>query len=283
VPASIEPIDFHGLPAFALTAPDGARALVTPYGAQLQAWAPAGGDERLYLSDRAVFERGSPIRGGAPVVFPQFSTFGSLPRHGFVRTLDWALAEQRTGADFASVTLRLTDSLVTRTAWPHAFALELTVSVGGDRLDLELEAENPGEQSFEFTCALHTYLRVAEIETTRLFGLRGLHYRDQLAGGKERAEQQESLVIDAPVDRIYQGPPGELMLREPARSLSIQSTHFTDVVVWNPWDQGDATLPDLPRTGFRRFLCVESAAISQPIALKPGDAWWGRQTLIAVR
>jgi glucose-6-phosphate 1-epimerase len=283
VPASIEPIDFHGLPAFALTAPDGARALVTPYGAQLQAWAPAGGDERLYLSDRAVFERGSPIRGGAPVVFPQFSTFGSLPRHGFVRTLDWALAEQRTGADFASVTLRLTDSLVTRTAWPHAFALELTVSVGGDRLDLELEAENPGEQSFEFTCALHTYLRVAEIETTRLFGLRGLHYRDQLAGGKERAEQQESLAIDAPVDRIYQGPPGELMLREPARSLSIQSTHFTDVVVWNPWDQGDATLPDLPRTGFRRFLCVESAAISQPIALKPGDAWWGRQTLIAVR
>ena len=155
--------------------------------------------------------------------------------------------------------------------------------MGGERLDVELEAENPGAQAFEFTCALHTYLRVAEIETTRLFGLRGMHYRDQLASGQERLEQQESLAIDAPVDRIYQAPAGGLMLREQDRSLSIQSTHFTDVVVWNPWDQGAATVSDLPRTGFRRFLCVESAAISQPIALKPGDAWWGRQTLIAVR
>jgi glucose-6-phosphate 1-epimerase len=283
VPASIEPIEFQGLPALALTAPDGARALVARYGAQLLAWAPAGGDERLYLSDQAVFERGRPIRGGAPVVFPQFSTFGPLPRHGFVRTLDWAPSEQGIGADFASVTLRLTDSPQTRAVWPHAFALELTVSVGGERIDIELEAENPGEQRLEFTCALHTYLRVAEIETTRLFGLRGMHYRDQLAGGKERVEQPESLAIDAPIDRIYRAPAGDLLLREHARSLSIHSAHFTDVVVWNPWDQGDATFPDLPRTGFRRFLCVESAVISQPIALQPGDAWWGRQTLIALR
>jgi glucose-6-phosphate 1-epimerase len=280
---SIDAVDFHGLPAVRLTAPDGACALVTLYGAHVQSWIPAAGGERLYLSERAHFERALPIRGGVPVVFPQFSTFGPLARHGFARTADWELAGQRVGTDFASVTMRLTDSAATRALWPHAFALELTVSVGDDRLDLELGAENPGQSAYDFQCALHTYLRVGEIEATRLYGLRGLHYRDMTQAGAERTEQQDAVEIGAPVDRIYPAPPAELMLREADRSLSIQSMHFTDVVVWNPWDSGSVALGDLPPTGFRRFLCVEGAVIAKPISLAPGGEWWGRQTLIAVR
>jgi len=279
----IDTVEFHGLPAVRLTAPDGACALVTLYGAHVQSWTPASGEERLYLSERAKFQRGEPIRGGVPVVFPQFSTFGPLARHGFARTADWELTAQRMGADFASVTMRLADSARTRTLWPHAFALELTVSVGDDRLDLELGAENPGHSAYDFQCALHTYLRVGEIETTRLYGLRGLHYRDMTQGGAEHVEQQDALEIGAPVDRIYPAPASELMLREPARSLSIQSLHFTDLVVWNPWERGGAALADLPATGFRRFLCIEGAVIAKPISLAPGGEWWGRQTLIAVR
>jgi glucose-6-phosphate 1-epimerase len=279
----IDRVDFHGLPAVRLTAPGGACALVTLYGAHVQSWIPASGDERLYLSERAQFQPDVPIRGGVPVVFPQFSTFGPLARHGFTRSMDWELAAQRVGADFASVTMRLADSPDSRALWPHPFALELTVSVGDDRLDLELGAENPGPTAYDFQCALHTYLRVADIETTRLYGLRGLHYRDMTHGGAERVEQQDALEIGAPVDRIYPAPATELMLREPARSLSIQSVHFTDLVVWNPWDSGSLAIADLPPTGFRRFLCVEGAVIAKPISLAPGDEWWGRQTLIALR
>lgn len=280
---TVEAVEFHGMPAVRITAPDGACALATLYGAQVQSWIPAAKEERLYLSERAQFQRAVPIRGGIPVVFPQFSTFGPLARHGFARTSDWELTAQRVGADFASITLRLTDSGTSRAQWPHAFALELTVSVGDDRLDLELGAENPGQDPYDFQCALHTYLRVAEIETARLYGLRGLHYRDITRAGAERVEQEDALAISASTDRIYAAPAGELMLREPTRSLSIQSMHFTDLVVWNPWDSGNTGLSDLAPEAFRHFLCVEGAVIAKPISLAPGGEWWGRQTLIALR
>jgi glucose-6-phosphate 1-epimerase len=280
---AVEPVEFRGLPALRLASPDGAQALVTLHGAQLLSWIPAGGDERLYLSERAAFEHGKAIRGGVPVIFPQFSGFGPLPRHGFARIAAWDFSEQRAGADFACATLRLTDSAESRAQWPHAFALELTVCVGDNRLDVELEAENPGDTAYSFTCALHTYLRVAEIETARLFGLRGVHYRDQAQSGAERVDTQEALEVGAPVDRIYHAPPGELMLREPDRSTSVSSTNFPDVVVWNPWTDSSPAIADLPPTGFRRFLCVEAAAVAQPLVLKPGEQWWGRQALIALR
>lgn len=281
--AGIEAVEFNGMPALRLTAPDGACACVTLYGAQVLSWIPAAGQEQLYLSERARFKRPEPIRGGIPVVFPQFSTFGPLARHGFARTSDWTPGAQRVGRDFATVTLGLTDSAATRALWPHAFGLELTISVGDDRLDVEIGAENPGSEPYAFQCALHTYLRVAEIEHTRLFGLRGAHFRDMTAAGAQRVESEEAVTISTLTDRIYAAPAGELMLRESTRSLSIQSTQFTDLVVWNPWDSGSAAIADLPPLGFRRFLCVEGAVIAKPISLKPGDQWWGRQTLIALR
>ena len=39
----------------------------------------AGDDERLFLSPQSALDNHSPIRGGVPVVFPQFATYGSLP------------------------------------------------------------------------------------------------------------------------------------------------------------------------------------------------------------
>jgi glucose-6-phosphate 1-epimerase len=54
------------------------------------------------------------------------------------------------------------------------------------------------------------------------------------------------------------------------------------VVVWNPWEEKCAALPDMPKDGFRRMLCVESAAAAKPVALEPGDTWFGRQTLVAL-
>src|SRR5262245_34324600 len=93
-------LDHHGLPALRLTAADGATALVTHYGAHALSWIPAGGDERLYLSETAVFQPGTAIRGGIPVIFPQFGTLGPLPRHGFARTRTWTLEQTRAGADY---------------------------------------------------------------------------------------------------------------------------------------------------------------------------------------
>ena len=276
-----EAIEFHGLPALRLAVGDGASAVVTQHGAHLVSWIPAGGAERLYLSERSLYTTGTAIRGGVPVVFPQFSGLGPLPRHGFARTCEWSITETRSGPDFAVANLRLTDSDATRALWPHAFAAELTVAIGGNRLDIELEVENPGKDTLRFTCALHTYLRVAEVETVRLEGLRGLRFRDQTRGS-ERLDGADSVTVSAEVDRIYFGPTKTLLLREPKRSLGIQAEALPDVGVWNPWEEKCALLGDMPPDGFRRMLCVEAAAVGTPIALSPGESWWGRQTLVAL-
>jgi glucose-6-phosphate 1-epimerase len=276
-----ESIDFHGLAALRIVAPDAASAVVLLHGAQLVSWVPAGGEEQLYLSERATFQPGTAVRGGVPVIFPQFSKFGALPRHGFARTQGWKLEQSHGGSDFAGATFTLRDSEQTRALWPHAFSLELTISLGGDRLDIELAAQNPSAERFGFTCALHTYLRVAEIESARLYGLRDVYYRDYTDNGREHADSDDALAIARETDRVYFAGPEELMLREPRGSLAIRSTGFTDTVVWNPWKEKCRQLADMPPEGFRHMLCVEAAVATEPIKLNCGEEWWGRQTLIA--
>ncbi len=112
-PPSPEIIDFRGVPAVRPCAPDGAEATVLLHGAQVVSWRPAQGgrpgEERLYLSDQAVFEAGHAVRGGVPVIFPQFERRGPLPRHGLARTRNWSAIEMRAASDHALTVLRLTD------------------------------------------------------------------------------------------------------------------------------------------------------------------------------
>ena len=85
-------IDVLGQPALKIQSPDGAQATVLLHGGHLVSWKPAGGEEQLYLSPTAVAGQGQAIRGGVPVIFPQFEQRGpdvSLPRHGLARTRTW--------------------------------------------------------------------------------------------------------------------------------------------------------------------------------------------------
>lgn len=277
----ITEIEFHDQPALELVTARGARALVSPFGGQLLSWQTAPGHEQLYLSDDAVFDRQRPIRGGIPVCFPQFGTQGKLPRHGFARTALWEVRESRAADDYALLTLGLTDEAAAPDNWLWPFDAELTVLLGQDRLDVELQVENTGHAQMAFTAALHTYLKVAEVENARLHGLQGHHFRDALSA--ESGEQQEAaevLVVEGGMDRLYRNVDHPLLLVDGARRVAIDQEGFPDVVVWNPWEDGAARLDDLPNLGFRRMLCVEAAAASQRMALDPEESWFGRQSLV---
>lgn len=280
--ATIESIEFHGQPAVRLATSDGASAIVSLFGAQILSWIPAGGVERLYLSPVAVHDGRTPVRGGIPVCFPQFAELGTLPKHGLLRTLSWQLVEQRAGDTYAHATLRITDSDATRALWPARFAAELTVAIDRDRLDVEFEVENCGDASFSFTAALHTYLRVHEVEHARLEGLHGCTYRDAARGNQLVRESGDAVTIEAETDRVYRSASRPLLLRDSGRCLAIKSDGFPDVVVWNPWEQRCAQLADMPPNGFRHMLCVEAAVEAQAVELEPGADWFGRQTLVAI-
>lgn len=271
-----------GLPKVSLTAPDGARAEVYLQGAHLTSWIPAGGEERLFLSRTAEFRAGTALRGGVPVIFPQFSGLGPLPKHGFARVSVWKFAGTDTCTSCVAAKFLLRDSDTTRALWPHAFLAELTVMLGGPWLEIALCVTNTGLGALDFTAALHTYLRVAEACATVVEGLSGVRYRDQAAGGDaERVQPESALTLSGEVDRLYLSAPCTVVVREPNRRVESVMTGFPDVVVWNPWAERGAALPDLEPEGYRHMVCVEAAAAGTPIHLDRDDGWCGSQRLTA--
>jgi glucose-6-phosphate 1-epimerase len=259
------------LPSVLIEGADGARAAVSLHGAQVISWVDSGHDEQLFLSSLTDVKPGSAIRGGIPVIFPQFSTFGSLPKHGFARTSDWSLV--RPG------TFRLTDSTASRAVWPHPFVVEVTVTVGARTLDVHLRVRNPGRDPFEFTAALHTYLRVNDVHRVVVRGLEGAEYRDSTAGGTTRVQPEHPLSIVGEVDRIYPDVSRPIDVEESDRTRRCSMTGFRDVVIWNPGPT--PSFPDMEPGGYERMLCVEAAAIVLPIRLESGDEWVGTQQLEA--
>lgn len=269
-----------GQPAVRIQSPDGAHATVLLHGGHVVSWCPAGGQEQLYLSPQAVATAGKAVRGGVPVIFPQFEQRGpdhSLPRHGLARTRTWAVESSRLGKEHAQVTLALDDSAETRALWPHSFTLELTVSVSGQGLDLELHAHNPGTTSWPFAAALHTYLAVSDLGAVRLQGLEGCHYIDNVAGGEALEDHPEKRFYGE-MDRIYAKAPS-LLLRDGPRRLGIEAHEMPDVVLWNPGPDKCSDLSDMPDDDWQRMLCVEAALISEPVTLGPDERWTGRQSL----
>ena len=261
-----------------LQAADGARLEVLPYGAHALSWMPAGErDSRLFLSSAAEYRQGVSVRGGVPVVFPQFSGHGSLPKHGFARLQTWETLQQGP----SGCRLRLRESAQTLALWPHPFELQLDLALEANRLQVALTALNTGSSAFEFTVALHSYLQVGDIHHARLHGLQGRRYLDAVRDREHHVQQEEPLVLGEWIDRIYFDAPGELLLEEPSRRLRIRQEGFTDTVVWNPAAALTATLPDLQPDDWRRMLCVEAGTTVTPLRLEPGQHWRGAQILIA--
>jgi len=283
-PATVVPVPgLGGLPRIELAAADGARAEIYLHGAHVTSWFPVGATEdRLFVSEKAIFTDDAAIRGGVPICFPQFADQGPLPMHGFVRSLPWQLLRAGAQADgTAQAHLRCTDTPATRALWPHAFALDCTVTVGGGTLSVALAVRNTDTVAFSFTAALHTYLRVQDLRATRVRGLAGAHYRDKVLGVDDAVETASELPIDRFLDRVYRAAPADLAMLEPTRQLDIRTTGFYDTVVWNPDAPKSATIADMEAGGYLRFLCVEAALAHAPVTLAAGAAWQGSQTLRA--
>lgn len=259
-----------------LLAPGGATASILHHGAQVASWRSAGGLENIYLSECADFSPGSAVRGGAPICFPQFSTLGGLPLHGFFRNQTWTPVD---GNGSGIARLRLVDTPETRAMWPHSFQAELQVTLAENSLEIGLSVQNTGTEAFSFTAALHTYFRVTAIENISISGLQGIRYLDKLEDNAVLVETSERLKVDRPLDRIYYNTTSPLILEDGDRQLRISGQGMPDAVVWNPGPERCATIADLPDDAWRHFVCIEAAVIDHPVSLAPGATWRGIQRL----
>lgn len=245
------------LPALRLRADDGAEAVVTLYGAHLVSWKTADGKERLFCSALSAMDGGAAIRGGVPVIFPQFATRGTGMRHGFARVSNWRV----NGAAFELNETDLAPAI--GAAWPHRFALALTVEVGGNALRMGFEVRNTGDEAFSFSSALHSYWQVNDIGKVSVSGV-----------------QEGALTLPGKHDQVYFDIGGDIVLRDGADMLTLSQQGFRDAVVWNPGAEDAAALKDMGDEEYRRFVCIEAAQI-EPYTLPPGAAWIGVQSATA--
>ncbi|MGD9842024.1 MAG: D-hexose-6-phosphate mutarotase [Steroidobacteraceae bacterium] len=259
--------------------PNGSSAQIHEYGAHITSWCTTDGMERLFLSQRAEFREGAAIRGGVPIIFPQFAGLGHLPKHGLARTANWQrVSVPNELAD--SALFRWQDNEATYAIWPQQFVAEYKVSLGVDSLSMQLSIRNTGKHSFIFTAALHTYLRVRHIAQISISGLQDLRYSDSAVGGMDSFDSASSLRVEGELDRIYYSTVQPIKVFERGhRTLVCRADGFADTVVWNPGAEKAATLLDLEPDGYRHMLCVEAAAIGAPIVLQPLASWSGTQYL----
>lgn len=273
-----------GLPKVVLAHASGAAAEVYLLGAHVASWKTADGKERLFLSGRSLFEEGKAIRGGVPLVFPQFGD-GPLPKHGLVRTRSWKLL--RTSVSSAGVVeavFGLAIAVADCAAWPHDCTLEYTVRLDSE-LVLDLKAVNAGTKPLAFQAALHTYFAADDIHKAGVCGLNGREFLDSLKNRQRGTETRESIPFAAETDRIYLDVPSELGVTgttSEGGGIRIRTRNLPDAVVWNPWIEKSKKLDDFGDDEYRRMVCVETGTVIPGVTLPPGLAWESVTTLAVV-
>ena len=167
----------------------------------------------------------------------------------------------------------LRDSAESREIWDKQFQARYEVELKGGVMNLQFRVQNTGWESFDFTCALHTYFAVSDIDKCSISGLGGKSYLDKTQSPAANAEQTEAefKVQGAPVERIYADVTGPVTLHDGDKKVVIKAdSKWQDVVLWNPYGN-DAM-------GYKNFICIENAVINKPVTLKGGEMWYASVT-----
>merc|ERR1711915_445754 len=238
--------DANGLEKLVLKEPRGASAQVYLFGGHVTSWKNDRGEELLFVSSKAIFKPPKAIRGGIPICFPQFSSNGSLEKHGFARNRFWSIDKNpppfptNTSNNKAVVDLILKPSDEDVKIWPHS--------------------------------------------EVRVEGLETLDYLDNLRNKERFTEQGDAITFESEMDRIYLSTPTKIAIidHEKKRTFVLKKDGLADAVVWNPWERKAKAMTDFGDDEYKHMLCIEAAAVEKSITLKPGEEWKGRQELSAV-
>ena len=263
-----------GFPIAALAGPHGACE-VSLYGGQVLGYKPLGHTPVLFVSRKAVYAAGKPIRGGIPVCWPWFGPHPHdkhKPAHGFARLQMWSLLTAEYSSQMTDIKLGLCDNEYTRSLWPHAFDLTLRVILD-TTLRLELTTRNRDKSPITLSEALHTYLLVRDVAHTSVIGLEGLRYCDSL-NEQEHTAPNGALHIHSEVDRVYHDTNTECSLDDPGlgRQIVVAKRNSHSTVVWNPWIERAKHISDLGSDEYLQMLCIETANARQAtLTLPPGE------------
>ncbi|HDM8160660.1 TPA: D-hexose-6-phosphate mutarotase [Vibrio harveyi] len=250
-----------------------ATAGIALHGGHVVSFTPAGKEDLIWMSEKAIFDGKAALRGGIPVCWPWFGRIAA-PAHGFARTAEWELVEHRENDNGVIVELALFPTEETHDIWPHMFDARLMVEIS-DQLKVTLKVTNIDDAEWTFSGALHTYLNVGDIKQAQTTGM-GPKYIDSLKEG-EICQGGDVLQLTDTIDRVYTQPEAQILVKDAVlnRTLSVENQGHNSAVLWNPWATGAQGMGDMADNGYETMLCVESTvhapSIKQGKTLQPGE------------
>lgn len=242
-------------------------------GAQVLHASLGSGFELFYLSPLVDLFPNNPIRGGVPLMFPQFGDSGPLPKHGFVRDLQWNLVADTQDVDGKNLSYILDVKATDFPEWPFDAALKFDVRLSLQTLSIGLSVQNTGVQSFTFTGGFHPYFAISSRKDILVNGLEGLPFKDSFHG-----DNAYELNADGLVERQYMGN-ADILFYNGSNWLKITASGFDSWMVWNPGRAGSTRISDLPDEDWDRFICIEPIVLSKPIFLEPGKSFNAQLTV----
>ena len=241
-----------------------ARAEISLFGGHLLSFIPKHDQQdRLWLSEAAIFDGKQAIRGGVPVCWPWFGDHpqkatlanpGAVAAHGYVRTQTWHIVSTTDNNDATQVILQ--PQTTTGEGFDGAAELSLIIDIGR-HCSLQLKTTNIGNTGFIYRCALHSYFAVKHIEECQLSGLVG-DYLDKTRG-MQKFTTPSDYRFSAETDRVHLCQAQHLTINNGDITRTIRSAGHDSIVVWNPWQDKSKAMKDMRDEGYLSMLCVETA------------------------
>jgi glucose-6-phosphate 1-epimerase len=279
-----------GLVVAKVTAP-AAEATIYLQGAHVTHWKPAGEAPAIFLSQKAEFSLGKPIRGGVPIVFPWFADRHdgkTGPQHGFARISEWDVAFAAMSGDEVHLAFTLAPNELSHSLGYDHFKLGYRVTVGRS-LTLEMSVLNDSgsggvkEASAEiaangaplvFEQALHTYYAVADARKVSIEGLGATTYIDKVDDFKQKVQPPGALRFEGRTDRPYLNTEATCVLHDPVggRKIVVEKSGSRSTVVWNPWEEFTAKMVDMEPDAWLHMTAIETANVGEDaVTLKAGE------------
>lgn len=253
-----------------------AYAEISLFGGHLLSFIPKHDQqERLWLSQAAIFDGKHAIRGGVPVCWPWFGDHpdkATLPNpsavaaHGYVRTQTWCITHTSDSDNGTQVIIQ--PQTTVGEGFDGVTELSLIINIGR-QCSLQLKTTNTGNTGLIYRCALHSYFAVKHIEECQLTGLVG-DYLDKTRGMHSYTTPTDYR-FSAETDRVHLCQAQQVTINDGEHNRNIYSAGHDSVVVWNPWQDKSIAMKDMQDDGYLSMLCVETA-ITQGQMIAAGDS-----------
>ncbi|TID14386.1 putative aldose 1-epimerase [Venturia nashicola] len=278
------------------TIPSGDTVEIYRHGATVTSWTSGNKEQLLFLSTAAVLNGSAAIRGGIPVVFPNFGTpaanhsTSKMPQHGFARNSTWEFVGSKKGKGISSLDLifHLNSSLLIKKYqqdWPYSVDLTYTVTLSPNTLSADFRVANTDKVPIDFQFLLHSYLALPDITKATVSGLEGSKYQDKTQDYKVIAEKSNAVTITNETDRIYTPATVDrpIVLSNAGKPrISVIRENLPDVTVWNLWETKAKTTVDFaPKTAWKNYLAIEPGHVVNFKRLAAGGTWKARVNWIA--